>query len=106
MQIEQAMNLNQKISRRLRQLFDQSPQEPKSPRLLHQQPVQQRQLFINRVIRSGQRVFVQLLPINGDGHRINVHASVKRLPDGRFLFQTHNLSYVVQFPQVDYIANL
>ena len=96
----------QQISGRLRRLFEQAPHAPLEPVLLHQQPVKQRQLFIRRAIEDGRLVFAQLLPVNGDGHRVNVHATVKKLTNDRFLFQAHNLSYVVHFTQINYIASL
>lgn len=108
MQIEQTIfrDAPQKISGRLRKLFDQAPQAPLEPALLTQQPVQQRQMFIQRAIDDGRQVFAQLLPVNGDGHRVDVHATVKKIANDRFLFQNHNLSYVVRFTQINYIASL
>lgn len=108
MQIEQTIfrDAPQKISGRLRKLFEQAPQVPLEPVLLHQQPVEQRQLFIQRAIDDGRQVFAQLLPVNGDGYRVNIHATVKKLANDLFLFQTHNLSYVVRFTQINYIASL
>lgn len=108
MQIEQTI-LNgtaHKISGHLHKLFDQAPHAPAEPALLNQQPISQRQLFMKQAVADGRQVFAQLLPVNSAGYRVNIHATIKALSQGRFLFQTKNLTYVVRLPQINYIASL
>ena len=51
------------------------------------------------------QVLIQLMPINNDGYPVNVRGTVKKLDNKRYLIQNQNVSYVVNFNQIRYIAN-
>lgn len=76
------------------------------PTLLTPQPDSQRHSFLERAINEGLKVVLQLMPVNSDGYPVNVRGSVKEISEGRYLIQNRNVSYVVKFNQIRYIANL
>ncbi|WP_367950446.1 hypothetical protein [uncultured Limosilactobacillus sp.] len=109
MQIEQKSLFKftpQIISNKLRHLFEESPNDDQAG-LLTPQPAQQRQLFLKRAIKDKIKATFQLMPINNDGYPVNVTGNIAQLADtDRYLITNRNVSYVVNFDQIRYIANL
>lgn len=109
MQIEQKPFLNftpEVISNKLRRLFEEKPTNHQEG-LLTPQPAKQRQLFLKRAIKDRIKATFQLMPINSDGYPVNVTGNITELANtNRFLITNHNVSYVVNFDQIRYIANL
>lgn len=95
-----------RIGNQLHKLLDDEFTNDNAPMLLNQQPVSQRQIFLTRAITEKAMVFAQLLPINHDGQRVNIHGQVSALNNDRYLFQANNVSYVVTFDQINYLAKL
>ncbi|MCD7123615.1 hypothetical protein [Limosilactobacillus caviae] len=47
------------------------------------------------------------MPINNDGYPVNVTGNIAQLADtDRYLITNRNVSYIVNFDQIRYIANL
>ncbi len=71
------------------------------------QPAKQRQLFLKRAIKDKIKATFQLMPINNDGYPVNVTGNIAKLANSnRYLITNQNVSYVVNFDQIRYIANL
>ncbi|MBC8744554.1 hypothetical protein H5W18_08140 [Lactobacillus sp. Marseille-P7033] len=109
MQIEQKSLFKftpQIISNKLRHLFEESLNDDQTG-LLTPQPAQQRQLFLKRAIKDKIKATFQLMPINNDDYPVNVTGNIAQLADtDRYLITNRNVSYVVNFDQIRYIANL
>lgn len=84
--------------------FDQPTGEKAVIKRLPKEPYFQRQLFVEKAIKSGQRVFLQLDPVNADGYTINLHAHLKKLDGRRFLAINQNVNYIFRLSQLRYIA--
>lgn len=110
MQIEQNPILKftpQIISSKLHHLFEDDTPTPKEEGLLTPQPAKQRKFFLKRAIKDKIKVSFQLMPINNDGYPVNVTGKIAELADtNRYLITSQNVSYVVNFDQIRYIANL
>ncbi|WP_373841496.1 hypothetical protein [Limosilactobacillus sp.] len=89
----------------LRQLFREN-NSLTQVQLFHQQPVKQRRLFLDRAIKEHWLVFFQLIPKTAAGYPVNVYGRVKQLDKYRFLITNQNTTYIVNFNQINYIANL
>ncbi len=109
MQIEQKSLFKftpQIISNKLRNLFEEDSSHNQEG-LLTPQPAEQRQLFLKRAIKDKIKATFQLMPINNDGYPVNVTGNIAKLADtNRYLITNQNVSYVVNFDQIHYIANL
>lgn len=109
MQMEQSLfkSASTIINTKLRRLLDNDfPVSNKQIELLTPQPVKQRLSFINRTISDGLKVLFQLMPINNDGYPVNVRGTIKKLDNKRYLIRNRNVSYVVNFEQIRYVANI
>ena len=108
MQIEQKSIFKftpQIISKKLRHIFEETPADDQQAELLTPQPAKQRQLFLKRAIKI--KATFQLMPINNDGYPVNVTGNIAQLANSnRYLITNQNVSYVVNFDQIRYIANL
>ncbi|MCI1975639.1 MAG: hypothetical protein LKJ51_06960 [Limosilactobacillus sp.] len=108
MQMEQSLfkSASTILNGKLQQLLDNDFTSHKEEiKLLTPQPTKQRLDFLNRTINERLRVLIQLIPINSAGYPVNVRGTVKRLDNKRYLIQNKNISYVVGFNQIHYIAN-
>lgn len=95
------------ISNKFHQLFEESATQVKEPGLMNPQPSNQRWLFLNHAIKDRIKVFFQLMPATNDGYPVNITGHVSQLANSkRFLITDQNVSYVVNFDQIRYIANL
>ena len=66
-----------------------------------------RHLFEERAIKDKIKATFQLMPINNDGYPVNVTGNIAQLANSnRYLITNQNVSYVVNFNQIRYIANL
>ena len=102
MQMEQSLfkSASTIINGKLQQLLNNDFSFHEEPiQLLTPQPAKQRLSFLNKTINNGLQVLIQLMPINNDGY------PVKKLDNKRYLIQNQNVSYVVNFNQIRYIAN-
>ncbi|MDE6949296.1 MAG: hypothetical protein K2O90_07420 [Limosilactobacillus sp.] len=110
MQIEQKSIFKftpQIISKKLRHIFEETPTDDQQAGLLTPQPAKQRQLFLKRAIKDKIKATFQLMPINNDGYPVNVPGNIVQLANSnRYLITNQNVSYVVNFNQIRYIANL
>lgn len=110
MQIEQKSIFKftpQIISKKLRHIFEETPADDQQAGLLTPQPAKQRQLFLKRAIKDKIKATFQLMPINNDGYPVNVTGNIAQLANSnRYLITNQNVSYVVNFNQIRYIANL
>lgn len=110
MQIEQKSIFKftpQIISKKLRHIFEETPADDQQAGLLTPQPAKQRQLFLKRAIKDKIKATFQLMPINHDGYPVNVTGNIAQLANSnRYLITNQNVSYVVNFDQIRYIANL
>ena len=60
-----------------------------------------------RAIKDKIKATFQLMPINNDGYPVNVTGNIAQLANSnRYLITNQNVSYVVNFDQIRYIANL
>ncbi len=108
MQMEQSLfkSASTIINDKLQQLLNNDFSFHEEPiKLLTPQPAKQRLSFLNKTISNGLRVLIQLMPVNNDGYPVNVRGTVKKLDSKRYLIQNQNVSYVVNFNQIRYIAN-
>ncbi|WP_225435791.1 hypothetical protein, partial [Limosilactobacillus reuteri] len=95
------------ISKKLRHIFEETPADDQQAGLLTPQPAKQRQLFLKRAIKDKIKATFQLMPINNDGYPVNVTGNIAQLANSnRYLITNQNVSYVVNFDQIRYIANL
>ena len=108
MQMEQSLfkSASTIINGKLQQLLNNDFSFHEEPiQLLTPQPAKQRLSFLNKTITNGLPVLIQLMPLNNDGYPVNVRGTVKKLDNKRYLIQNQNVSYVVNFNQIRYIAN-
>ncbi len=101
MQMEQSLfkSASTIINGKLQQLLNNDFSSHGEPiRLLTPQPAKQRLSFLNKTISNSLQVLIQLMPVN-------VRGTVKKLDSERYLIQNQNVSYVVNFNQIRYIAN-
>lgn len=108
MQMEQSLfkSASTIINGKLQQLLNNDfSSHGESIRLLTPQPAKQRLSFLNKTISNSLQVLIQLMPVNNDGYPVNVRGTVKKLDSERYLIQNQNVSYVVNFNQIRYIAN-
>ena len=108
MQMEQSLfkSASTIINGKLQQLLNNDFSSHGEPiRLLPPRPAKQRLSFLNNTISNSLQVLIQLMPVNNDGYPVNVRGTVKKLDSERYLIQNQNVSYVVNFNQIRYIAN-
>lgn len=94
-----------KLTQTVHRLFD-VPTEPGLRKLLHTQPLAQRRCFLSRAVREQLWVHLQLLPMTDAGYPVEASGLVHRLEDGRFQITNHNLTYIFNFRQLNYISHL
>ena len=94
------------LTRTIHHLFTEDPVFIPHVKLLTPQPASQRQLFLNQAIDQHWSVFFQLMPKTAEGYPVNTYGQVKLLSDHRYLIRNHKTTYVVDFDQIRYIANL
>lgn len=94
------------LTRTIHHLLTEDPVFIPHVKLLTPQPANQRRLFLNQAITHHWSVFFQLMPKTTEGYPINTYGQVKSLDDHRFLIRNHKTTYVVDFDQIRYIANL
>lgn len=96
----------QLLTRTIHHLLDADPGSIPQVKLLTPQPASQRQRFLDQTIDRHWSVFFQLMPKTAEGYPVNTYGQVKPLGDHRYLIRSRKTTYVVDFDQIRYIANL
>ena len=94
------------LTRTIHHLLTEDPVFVPRVKLLTPQPASQRQLFLDRAVQEHWSVFFQLMPKTAAGYPVNTYGRVKPLDDHRYLISSRQTTYVVDFDQIRYIANL
>lgn len=87
----------------VRRFFNLSSEQP---RLLNQQPLPQRQLFLKRAVTSHFIVFVQLRPQNGSTTPTNISGMIHQFDDHHYLISRGHVSFVFTIDQLQYLARV
>lgn len=94
------------LTRTIHRLLTEDPVFIPRVKLLTPQPATQRRLFLNRAIQERWSVFFQLMPKTAAGYPVNTYGRVKPLDNHHYLINSQQTTYVVDFDQIRYIANL
>lgn len=96
------------INQVIDQLFDTTPVTAKHEdvTLLTPQPVDQRRSFLHQAIKHHYKVVLQVVPAGSEGYPENIRGRVQALGKQRYLLTNRDVTYLLNFNQIRYIAHL